>query len=58
MARSNCTSEQFGAEMGKGWKEAINFKYPSARIITETKIKRTNNTDAGDVDIAFLFKKI
>jgi hypothetical protein len=57
MPNSNLTSEQFGAEMGKGWKEAIHYIYPDAHIITESKIKRKNSTDAGDVDIAFSFKE-
>jgi hypothetical protein len=43
--------------MGEGWKEAINYIYQDVDIITETKIKKTNKKDAGDVDIAFQFKK-
>lgn len=39
--------------MGNGWKVV----YSNDQVVTATIIKRTNSTDAGDVEISFLFNE-
>jgi hypothetical protein len=57
--KSNLTSEQFGAEMGKGWKDAVEYVFDAdVHVLIESKIKKKlNKDDAGDVDVSFQFKK-
>ena len=53
------SSEQFGAAMGVGWKDAVEYIFDnSVDVLGETKIKRADGSDLGDIDIAFKFDEI
>ena len=53
------SSEQFGAAMGVGWKDAVEYIFDNSVVVLgETKIKRAVGSDLGDIDIAFKFDEI
>ncbi len=55
---SQCSSEQFGKEMGQGWKKGVQTIFQNnVKVVLECGIKKCNGARGGNIDIAFEFKK-